>query len=110
GWFDPFFALLALAQAPSKYHFDGLGEPPGVIAYIARNGAIGFLDRVPPRGHLCAPGGRVGRSVAAQTEGADHARPFRSRAWRAWRGAGDGRDAGDHGSALRAAEWAGAGL
>ena len=56
-----------------------MGTPP-VFAYIARNGAIGFLDRCPPGGHLRAPGGCVDRSVAAQgralvTHGhADHAR------------------------------------
>src|SRR4051795_8873374 len=81
-----------------------LAGTPGFRAYIARNGAIGFLDRVPPRGHLCAPGGRMGRSLAAKTEGADHARPFRPCARRPRRGACNGGDTGDHGSSLRAAE------
>ena len=56
--------------------FPPFAGTPGFLAYIARNGAIGFLDRVPPRGDLCAPGGRVDRSFAAQAQGADHARPF----------------------------------
>src|SRR5947209_10680061 len=66
-----------------------LAGTPGFLAYIARNGAIGFLDRVPSRRDLCAPGGRVGRSLGAQAQGAHHARPFGSCARRPWRCTGD---------------------
>src|SRR5207302_9756040 len=41
------------------------GTAAPIIAYIARNGALGFLDRVPPRRHIRALGGRVDRSFAA---------------------------------------------
>ena len=56
-----------------------------------------------PRGHLRAACGRLDRSFPAQGPSVGDARPCRPCARRTWRGAGDSRDAGDHGDALRAA-------
>ena len=96
-------------QAPQRFRpfvasFPVRRNRPAISLTIARNGAPRFLDRAFSRRHLCAPGRRVGRPVAAQAASAGHPRPRRSRPRRAWRGVGDARNAGDHGRPLRRAE------